>query len=182
MAVLIFITLILLLIIPICIIYNQMSCQRNMLREYFSKMDIHFQYRQNFLPLFLSTVQSYIKTEDELIEKINNQINDCRNAYYLKEKVEAENILTNSLNVLILIIQNYPKLKSDETFINLKRTMLQIEEKIQTAKKQYNSTVRMYNDLINVIPHKFFAKILGFKDASFFEIEALIDPDENSKK
>ena len=40
----------------------------------------------------------------------------------------------------------------------------------------------MYNDLINVIPHKFFAKILGFKDASFFEIEALIDPDENSKK
>lgn len=182
MAILIFITLILLLIIPICIIYNQMSCQRNMLREYFSKMDIHFQYRQNFLPLFLHTIQSHIKTEDELIEKINNQINDCKNAYYIREKVDTENILTNSLNVLMLIIENYPKLKSDENFINLKKTILQIEEKIQTAKKQYNSTVRMYNDLINVVPHKFFAKFLGFKDANFFEIEALIDPEEHSKK
>ena len=159
-----------------------MSCQRNMLREYFNKMDIHFQYRQNFLPIFLSTVQIFIKTEDELIEKINNQINDCKNAYYLKEKIEVENILTNSLNILMLIIQNYQRLKSDETFINLKKTMIQIEEKIQTSKKQYNSTVRMYNDLISVIPHKFFAKIMGFKVANFFEIEALIDPEENVKK
>lgn len=156
-------------------IYNQLACQRNMVKEYFSRLDVHFQYRHNFLPLLLNVAEPYIKREKELLEKIYSQIKESQSAYFLREKAPAENNLTNSLNILFLKIKNCAPLQKDETFESLQKQLLHIEDKIQTSKRQYNSAVRMYNDLISIVPHKFFAKFLGFKEANYFEIESLND-------
>lgn len=156
--------------------YNKIVCQRNLVKEYFGRIDIHLGYRHNLVPILCHTVKTYAKNEKELFERIESAKNNCINAYLVKDKMVAENKLSDALKTLFSLAEAYPELKTNFNFVDLQRQMCQIEERIQSAKRLYNVGVRNFNDLIVIVPNKFIAKFFGFKEANLFEIESSCSP------
>jgi len=89
----------------------------------------------------------------------------------VEEKAKAENFLSSTLKSLFAVVENYPELKASQNFLELQRELRDTEDKIQAARRFYNTNVRDLNIKIEVFPANLVAKKFGFKKMEFFEIE-----------
>lgn len=87
------------------------------------------------------------------------------------KKAQAENILSQTLKSLFALSENYPDLKASQNFLELQRELRDTEDKIQAARRFYNSNVRDFNIKIETFPSNLIAKIFGFKKMELFELQ-----------
>ena len=119
----------------------------------------------------VETVKGYASHERELFEKVTEARSRAMMAKSLKEKGEAENMLSETLKSLFAVSENYPQLKASENFLELQRELRDTEDKIQAARRFYNGNVRDLNTKIESFPTNIIAHLFGFKKEEFFEIE-----------
>ena len=138
-----------------------------------SDVDVQLKRRFDLLPNLVEIVKGYAKHERELFENIALQRSQFNGAVNTQEKAKAGNEITSLLKNLFVVVENYPELLADKSFINLQNSLIEIEDQIQMSRRYYNAVVRDYNTLVESFPGLVFAKVSGYKAVPFFEIAFL---------
>ena len=155
-------------------IYNRIIYQRNLVREAWSNIDVQLKRRHNLIPNLVETVKKYMSYEQQVL----NEITDKRNEGVSLEEgglssslLNTENKLSDALKQFWGIVEDYPDLKADSTFLRLQQQLSEVEDHIQLSRRYYNGTVRDLNTTIESFPNNLIAIIFGFKIESFFQID-----------
>ena len=161
---------IVLVILFVVLMYNGLVRVRNRKDEAWSDIDVQLKRRYDLIPNLVSTVKGYAKHEQETLSKVTEMRTRALAADGVKEKGEAENMLSGALKTIFAVAENYPDLKASQNFAELQRELSDTENKIQAARRFYNNTVQDLNTAIQVFPKNIIAGIFGFKEEEFFEL------------
>ncbi len=153
------------------LIYNGFIKGRNRIKEAWSDIEVQLKRRYNLIPNLISVVKGYAAHEAGVLEKVTQARNQAMGAGNLKEKEKAENNLTQSLKSLFAVSENYPDLKASGNFLELQRELRDTEDKIQAARRFYNSNVKNFNIRRESFPSKIVASIFNFKEKNLFKLE-----------
>lgn len=151
--------------------YNRLIVLRNRTKEAWSDIDVQLKRRYNLIPNLVETVKGYATHERELLEKVTQARTQAMGATGIKEKGQAENMLSSTLKSLFAVAENYPDLKASTNFLELQRELRDTEDKIQASRRFYNTNVRDFNTKIESFPVNLIASPLKFKKRDFFEAE-----------
>ena len=159
------------IIVLLIIGYNRLVALRNRAKEAWADIDVQLRRRYDLIPNLVETVKGYASHERELFEKVTEARTRAMGAQGIKEKGEAENMLAGTLKTLFAVAENYPQLRASENFQKLQDELTDTENKIQAARRFYNTNVRDLNIQIESFPSNIIANIFRFTKMDFFEIE-----------
>lgn len=162
------------LLIWLIAVYNSLIVSKNRLSEAWSDIDVQLKRRYDLIPNLVETVKGYASHEQETLTKVieaRNQAITAQNSGDHQAQQIAEDNLSGLLKNLFALSENYPDLKANQNFLELQRELTDTEDKIQAARRFYNTNVRDFNTKLQVFPTNIFAKKLGFTIADFFEIK-----------
>ncbi|MGQ9800439.1 MAG: LemA family protein [Candidatus Saccharicenans sp.] len=160
-----------LLVLIAVAIYNSLVVLRNRCDNAWAQVDVQLRRRYDLIPNLVETVKGYAKHEREVFEKVTEARTRAINAQTVKEQGQAENMLTGALKSLFAVVENYPELKANQNFLMLQEELAGTESKIAYARQFYNDTVMKFNMKQQVFPSNLIAKMFGFKERDYFEIE-----------
>jgi len=152
--------------------YNRLVVLKNRAKEAWSDIDVQLKRRYSLIPNLVETVKGYAIHERELFENVTKARTLAMQAQSIKEKGEAENALSSTLKSLFAVAEGYPDLKASTNFLELQRELRDAEDKIQAARRFYNTNVRDLSIQIESFPVNLISGLLGFKKMEFFESEA----------
>jgi LemA protein len=153
-------------------IYNRFVTLTNRVKEAWSDIDVQLKRRYDLIPNLVETVKGYAAHEAGTLEKVTEMRTRAMNASSPKEKADAENMLTGALKSLFAVAENYPNLKANENFVELQREVSDTENKIQAARRFYNSTVQDINTSLQSFPSNLIGNLFAFKGSDFFQLGA----------
>lgn len=159
------------IVISLIFIYNRLIGFRNRKEEAWSDIDVQLKRRYDLIPNLINTVKGYAKHERETFEKVTEMRTQALNAQGVGQQGQAENMLTDALKSIFAVAENYPDLKASQNFIELQRELSDTENKIQAARRFFNSTVEDYNTAIQIFPQNVIAGMFKFTESEFFELE-----------
>ncbi|MEK7186585.1 MAG: LemA family protein [Patescibacteria group bacterium] len=160
-----------LILLFIWFLYNGLITARLRVNEALSQIDVQLKRRADLIPNLIETVKGYAKHEKELFEKVTKERSALVSAKGMHDKAEANNQLSQTLKSIFAVAESYPDLKASQNFSELQSELSDTENKIAYSRQFYNSSVLDFNTKIQVFPNVFFAKLLNFKEAEFFEAE-----------
>lgn len=152
-------------------IYNSLVRLNVRVQEAWSDITVQLKRRYDLIPNIINTVKGYATHEKEVLQNVTEARANALNAQGVKETAEAENQFQATLKSLFAVAENYPDLKANENFKHLQEELVDTEDKIQAARRFYNGSVRDLNTKIQMFPTNVVAKIFGFKNREFFEVE-----------
>jgi len=159
------------LVLYAVVIFNRLVRQRNVVREGWSGIDVQLRRRTDLVPNLVQTVQAYAAHERGLFEEVTKRRAGSIAASDVGGQAAAERALAGSLGRLLAVAEAYPELKADKNFLDLQGQLAEIEDQIQMARRYYNGAVRNLNISIESLPDVMLARLLGFKEEPFFELE-----------
>ena len=147
-------------IIVMCFVgsYNGLVSKSEAVDTELSNLDVMLQRRADLIPNLVNTVKGYTTHETEIINSITDAREKLINANSLEEKSNANNELTSSLNALMVVVENYPDLKSSQNFIQLSDELAGTENRVAVARRDYNSAVKNYNLKVKTFPGNILAR------------------------
>lgn len=151
--------------------YNRFVSLRNRVRESFSDIDVQLKRRYNLIPNLVESVKGYAAHEKGVLEEVTRARTAAMAATGVGEKQKAENMLSETLKSLFAVAENYPDLKASANFLELQRELRDTEDKIQAARRFYNTNVMRLNTTAESFPANFIAKSFRFQPAEFFEAQ-----------
>ncbi|KKW22238.1 MAG: LemA family protein [Parcubacteria group bacterium GW2011_GWB1_52_7] len=151
--------------------YNSLVLARNRSDESWSDINVQLKRRHDLIPNVVETVKGYAAHEKGVFESVTNARSRAMGAKDPKSLGEAENALTNTLKTLFAVAEAYPDLKANANFLDLQRELADTENKIQAARRFYNSNVLVLNTKIDSFPTNIVAGAFSFGKKDFFEIE-----------
>jgi len=117
----------------------------------------------------VETVKGYATHEKELFENVTKARTAAMSAQGVQAKGDAENMLSGTLKTLFAVSENYPELKASQNFLALQNELTDTEDKIQAARRFYNTNVRDLNIKIESFPANIIANMFGFKAMDLFQ-------------
>ena len=168
---LIVLLVLLFLILWLVAIFNSLVTLKNRAKEAWADIDVQLKRRYNLIPNLVETVKGYAAHEKEVFEKVTEARARAMQATGAKEKLGAENALSDTLKSLFAVSENYPQLRASENFQKLQDELTDAEDKIQAARRFYNANVRDFNIKIESFPGNIVAPLFGFKPMELFETE-----------
>jgi LemA protein len=149
--------------------YNGLASSRESVDAARSNIDTQLQRRADLIPNLVETVKGFAAQEQEIIDSVTSARAQLAGAQTMPEKAAANDALTNALSRLLVVVESYPELKSDQTYIGLMDELAGTENRISVARDDYNSTVRAYNQKVVTFPGSLVAGWFGFEKADYFE-------------
>ena len=149
--------------------YNAIPTQDEQVKAAWSEVLNQYQRRADLIPNLVNTVKGYAKQEQTVFGDIAKARSALLSAGSPQEKIAANQQLDGALGRLLLIVENYPQLKSNENFLRLQDELAGTENRIAVERKRYNDTLQDYNTYVQQFPNSLFAGWAGFKpnDAYF---------------
>lgn len=157
------------ILVLIVAVYNGLIKLKNKCNEAWADIDTQLKRRYDLIPNLIETVKGYASHEAGTLEKVVQARASAMQAQSVQEKENAENMLSSALKTIFALAENYPDLKANQNFLDLQKTLTEIEEHIQMSRRYYNATVRDFNTKIEVFPNNLIAGPLGFKAREFFQ-------------
>ncbi len=151
-------------------LYNGLVKLKNRAKEAWADIDVQLKRRYNLIPNLVETVKGYASHEREVFEKVTEARTRAMGAQSVKEKQEAENVLSGTLKTLFAVSEGYPDLKASQNFLELQRELRDTEDKVQAARRFYNNNVRDLNIKIESFPANLIVSMFGFKKMDLFEL------------
>ncbi len=150
--------------------FNALVRSRNRVKESWSDIDVQLKRRHDLIPNLVETVKGYAVHEKDVFEKVVKARAAAMGARTVGEKGEAENMLSGALKSLFAVAEAYPTLRASENFSKLQDELADTENKIQAARRFYNSNVLVLNTKVEQVPTNVVASMFGFKKEMFFEV------------
>lgn len=151
--------------------YNRFVRGRNMIREAWSGIDVQLKRRHDLIPNLVESVKGYSQHEQQLYTGLADSRAKSVQTKGVAERGEIENAISGQLKSLFAVAEAYPELKAQENFLALQKSLTEIEDQIQYARRYYNAVVRDYNIRAQSFPSLICASLFGFKSAEYFELE-----------
>jgi LemA protein len=148
---------------------NEMVRKRETVNAAWSQVDVVLQRRADLIPNLVETVKGYAGQEQKVFGDIAAARSQLLNAKTPTDKISANGQLDSALGRLLVIVENYPQLKSNENFMRLQDELAGTENRIAVERRRYNETVQDYNTYISLFPNNIVAGMSGFSrnDAYF---------------
>lgn len=173
--------LIIIAIIALALIalYNRLVRMNVQTQEAWADIDVQLKRRYDLIPNLIETVKGYAKHEQETLQavlearsKATSMNIDIKNATpaQMQELAGAQEGIVGALGKLFAVAEAYPDLKANENFLELQRELTDTENKIQSARRFFNSTVRDFKTAMQTFPTSMFVSTFGFKDRDFYEL------------
>jgi LemA protein len=153
---------------------NQMVTKNETIKSTWAEVDVVLQRRADLIPNLVATVQGYAAQEQTVFHDIAAARSALIGAGTPQAKIAANGQLDSALSRLLVVVENYPVLKSNENFLRLQDELAGTENRIAVERKRYNDAIQDYNTYIGQFPNSVFAGWAGFKrnDAYFNAPEA----------
>jgi LemA protein len=151
--------------------YNRFVSLVNRVKEAWSDIDVQFKRRYDLIPNLVNAVKGYASHEKAAFENVTKARAMAMGARTPVEHGQAENMITASLKSIFAIAEAYPDLKANTNFMELQRELSDTENKIQSARRFYNSNVTALNTSVDAFPSNIIASSFKFSKAEFFELE-----------
>lgn len=142
---------------------NVMVQKNEAVRSAWAQVDVVLQRRADLIPNLVETVKGFAAQEQTVFHDIASARAALMGARTPEEKIAANGQLDGALGRLLLIVENYPQLKSNENFLRLQDELAGTENRIAVERKRYNDTLQDYNTFIGLFPNNLFARWAGFQ-------------------
>ena len=167
----IILAVVVIIIVWFAAIYNGFVTLTNRVKEAWSDIDVQFKRRYDLIPNLVETVKGYAAHEAGTLQKVTEMRTRAMNATSPADKADAENMLSGALKSLFAVSENYPNLKANENFLELQRQLEDTENKLQAARRFYNSVVQDLNTKLQSFPSNLVGGMFGFKPSDFFQLD-----------
>ena len=142
---------------------NQMVTKNETVKSAWAQVDVVLQRRADLIPNLVETVKGFAAQEQTVFHDIASARSALLGAKTPADKIAANGQLDGALGRLLLIVENYPQLKSNENFLRLQDELAGTENRIAVERKRYNDAVQDYNTFIGLFPNSLFAGWAGFQ-------------------
>jgi LemA protein len=148
---------------------NQMAIKREAVNAAWSQVDVVLQRRADLIPNLVETVKGFAAQEQTVFGDIAKARSALLSASTPADKIAANQRLDSALGRLLVVVENYPQLKSNENFLRLQDELAGTENRIAVERRRYNEAVQDYNTYISLFPANLIASLSGFarNDAYF---------------
>ncbi len=167
----IIIALVVIVLLWLMFAYNHFVTLINRAKEAWSDIDVQLKRRYDLIPNLVNTVKGYAAHEAGTLEKVTQARNMAMNATNIPDKAQAENMLSGTLKSLFAVTEAYPDLKANQGFLDLQSQLTDTEDKIQAARRFYNTNVRDLNTSIEAFPGNMIANAFHFAKMEFFNLD-----------
>ncbi len=137
-----------------------------------AQVETQYQRRYDLIPNLVEAAKGFLDQEKEILETIAMARQGYAGAQTVEEKAEASAQVESALSRLLVIIENYPELKSNETIAQVMDELAGTENRVSVERMRYNEIVREYNTRVKSFPMVLIAGIFGFSDKPYFEADA----------
>ena len=148
--------------------YNKVIAMDENVKASWAQVENQLKRRYDLIPNLVETVKGYASHEKELFEFIAEARTKYFQANTVKDKIQASGQLEGVLSRLLLLQENYPQLKANESFLKLQDSLEGTENRISVERRKFNQTVQEYNTTIKRFPTSVFAGVFGFKNNSWY--------------
>ncbi len=156
--------------------YNGFVKSRNLIQESWRQIDVELNRRYELLPNLVETVRAYAAHERNTLEDITRlraqaqQLSQSEGPLPSQQRADVEAALSGAVRNLIVSVEAYPDLKSNQNFLELQRQLAETEDRIAAGRRFYNANVRVYNTRVESVPSNIIANIFKFEKATYFEV------------
>jgi LemA protein len=151
---------------------NQMVVKREAVNAAWAQVDVVLQRRADLIPNLVETVKGFAAQEQTVFGDIAKARSALLGAHSPAEKIAANGQLDSALGRLLVVVENYPQLKSNENFLRLQDELAGTENRIAVERRRYNETVQDYNTFIALFPNSLVASMGGFaRNDAYFKTE-----------
>jgi LemA protein len=151
--------------------YNKFVKMDVGIKAAWAQVENQLQRRYDLIPNLVETVKGYAKQEKDVLVEVTNARSRVGGAGTIPDKIAANNQLTGALSRLMLVVEKYPDLKSNQNFLKLQDELAGTENRIAVERMRYNDTVKVYNEAIRTFPANLLAGMYGFAEAAFFKVD-----------
>ena len=149
--------------------WNALVAMDTDIKAKWAQVENQLQRRADLIPNLVESVKGFAAQERTILEAIANARARMAGAGSVPDRIAASNELSSALARLLVVVENYPQLKSDATFIRLMDELAGTENRLAVERKRYNDTVQVYNVTVRQFPGNLVASVLGFREHPFFE-------------
>jgi len=153
--------------------YNGLVKQDQEVKAQWAQIDNQLKRRSDLIPNLVETVKGFAAQEKSIMTEIADARAKLAGASTPAQAATADAELTGALSRLLVVVENYPNLKSDQNFRDLMFELSGTENRIAVARKDYNDSVKVYNVTIRSFPTVMIAPMFGFDKAEFFEVSGV---------
>jgi len=150
--------------------YNSFVTLDEGVKASWAQVENQLQRRYDLIPNLVETVKGFARQEKEVFIGVTEARAKVGGAKNIPDKIAANNQLTGALSRLLVTVERYPDIKSNQNFIRLQDELAGTENRIAVERRRYNETVRTYNVRIRTFPANIMAGMFGFTKAEFFEV------------
>jgi Uncharacterized conserved protein len=150
--------------------YNLLVRLRNNRENAFADIDVQLKQRHDLIPQLVETVKGYAAHEKDTLERVINARNGALNAHTIDEKIKTENTLSSALAGLKITLEAYPDLKANTNFLQLQEEIADIENKLSSVRRYFNSATKEYNNSVETFPSNIIAGMFGFSRELMFDL------------
>jgi LemA protein len=150
--------------------YNRVVAMDEQVKSQWAQVENQLKRRYDLIPNLVETVKGYAKHEKDVFENIANARTKYFQAPTVKDKIQASQQLEGALSRLLLLQENFPQLKANESFLKLQDSLEGTENRISVERKRYNDDVRALNTYRRTVFGRFFASLAGVSEATYYEI------------
>lgn len=141
---------------------NNLVAEREAITGAWAQVDVALQRRADLIPNLVETVKGFAKQELSVMQAVTNARAALIGARSPEEKIQANARLDTALGRLLVVVENYPNLKSNENFLRLQDELAGTENRIAVERRKYNEAVQKYNTSIELFPNNVAASLFGF--------------------
>jgi LemA protein len=151
---------------------NDLVSERESIKGAWSQVDVALERRADLIPNLVETVKGFASQEKSVIDSVTSARAALGGARTPGEKIAANSQLDSALSRLLVVVENYPNLKSNENFMRLQDELAGTENRIAVERRKYNETVQKYNTDIELFPNNIAAGMFGFhRNDAYFKTE-----------
>ena len=156
--------------IYVVILYNELVRLRNDNDRAWANIDVLLKQRHDEIPNLVETVKGYMQHEQQTLVAVTQARAASMNAASVRQKAQADLMMTGALRGLFAVAENYPQLRANENFLKLQNRITELEERIADRREFFNDDVNTYNTRIGQIPAVFVASFMNLKPRDMFKV------------
>jgi len=158
-------------VIYVITIYNGFVALKNNIERNWSNIDVLLKQRYDELPKLIKVCEGYMQHEQKTLEAVIKARSMTGQARTDQQKMQAQNMLTDTLKSLFMVVEKYPDLKADKSFQQLGYRITELEDQIADRREFLNESVNIYNIRLEQFPDVIVARLFNFDKRELWQID-----------